>query len=70
MEQFQKNKSLCPMDFYGVPITPFSYEMKSSLYHFLAQMTIVSIDNHDVCNIINKYALTTDGYQALYDIMA
>jgi hypothetical protein len=71
MEQFAIGQSLCPKEFYSITIKPARYhEMKSALYHFLAQNTIISSDNYDVCNIIKKYAWNTDGYQALYNIMA
>jgi hypothetical protein len=70
LEDFKKDKSICPTECYGIPISPSRYhELKSSLYHFLAQPTITSTDHHDVRNIVNKYALNTDGYRALYDIM-
>lgn len=70
MQDFEKGKSLCPTTFYGVTIVPSRYhDMKTPLYHFLAQTTTISTDHHDVRNIVIKYALTTDGYRALYDIM-
>jgi hypothetical protein len=71
MEQFAVDQSLCPTEFYGVIIIPSRYhEMKTPIYHFLSQSTTISADDYDVCNIVNKYAWNTDGYQALYDIMA
>jgi hypothetical protein len=70
LEEFKKDKVLCPLEFYGIPVLPSRYhDMKSSLYHFLAPTTIISTNPRDVCNIVNKYALNTDGYRALYDIM-
>jgi hypothetical protein len=71
MEQFEVGQSLCPTELYGVLINPSRYhEMKTPIYHFLSQSTTISADDYDVCNIVNKYAWNTDGYQALYDIMA
>jgi len=69
-EQFKKNKSLCPTEVDGYVITVARYDsMKCTLYHFLAQRSIISPDQNDLRNIINRQALTTDGYRALYDIM-
>ena len=70
MEEFHKDTSLCPTEFYCISIQPSRYhDMKTSLFHFLAQTTIISTDHHDLCNIINRYALNTDGYRVLNDIM-
>jgi hypothetical protein len=44
--------------------------MKCTLYHFLAQRTIITMEYMDIHNIINRNAMTTDGYRVLYDIMA
>ena len=69
-EQFEENKSLCPTEVSGYAISVARYDsMKCSLYHFLAQRSIISIDHTDLRNIINRQALTTDGYRVLYDIM-
>lgn len=69
-EEFKKDKSLCPTKMYGIPIEAQRYHtMKSTLYQFLAQRNIVTPDNTDIRNIINKHATTTDGYRAMYDIM-
>lgn len=69
-EQFRKNKSLCPTEVCGCAISVARYDtMKCTLYHFLAQRSTISIDQSDLRNIINRQALTTDGYRALYDIM-
>jgi len=70
-EQFKKNKSLYPTEVYGIKIDVMRYnEMKCTLYHFLAQRTIITLEYTDICNIINRNAMTTDGYRVLYDIMA
>jgi hypothetical protein len=70
-EQFKKNKSLCPTEIYGVKVDVTRYnEMKCTLYHFLAQRTIITVEYTDIRNIINRNAMTTDGYRVLYDIMA
>mmetsp|Transcript_10383 Transcript_10383/g.14954 ORF Transcript_10383/g.14954 Transcript_10383/m.14954 type:complete len:1057 (-) Transcript_10383:6976-10146(-) len=70
LEEFKKDKSLCPTELYGIPVIASRYhDMKTALYHFLAQPTIISNDHHDVRNIVNKFALSTEGYRALYDIM-
>jgi hypothetical protein len=69
-EHFRKNKSLCSTEVTGYAITPARYDsMKCALYHFLAQRTTISPDQSNLRNIINRQALTTDGYRALYDIM-
>ena len=70
MEEFKKDKSLCPNNFHGTTIKSSRYhDMKCTLYHFLAQTSIISVDHHDLRNIINRCALNTDGYRVLYDIM-
>jgi len=69
-EHFKKNKSLCPTEVNGYEISVARYNtMKCTLYHFLAQRSTISPDQSDLRNIINRQALTTDGYRALYDIM-
>jgi hypothetical protein len=69
-EHFKKNKSLCPTEVMGYAITSARYDsMKCTLYHFLAQRSIISPDQSDLHNIINRQAITTDGYRVLYDIM-
>jgi len=69
-EDFQKDKSLCPTEVYGVKITITRYNMmKTVLYHFLAQRTIIGIEHTDLRNIVNRHAVVTDGYHVLYEIM-
>jgi len=69
-EDFQKDKSLCPTEMYGIKINISRYNMmKTVLYHFLAQRTIISLEYNDLRNIINRHAVLTDGYHALYEIM-
>jgi hypothetical protein len=71
MDQLKKDKSLCPTEFHGIVIKPSRYhEMKNSIYQYLAQPSIISIEHYDIRNIINRNALNTDGYRVLYDIMA
>jgi len=70
-DEFEKDKSLCPTEMFSIPITAMRYStMKTSLYHFLSQRQIITADYTDLRNIINRNALTTDGYRVLYDIMA
>ena len=70
MDDFQKDKSLCPTEMFSIPITISRYHtMKSTLYHFLAQRHIIPPEYNDLRNIINRNALQTDGYRVLYDIM-
>ena len=70
-ESFKKDKSLCPTEIYGIKIDATRYnEMKCTLYHFLAQRSIITMEYTDLRNIINRNAMTTDGYRVLYDIMA
>jgi len=69
-EEFKQNKSLCPREVSGHKITAGQYDtMKCTVYHFLAQRTIITPDYTDLRNIINRQAISTDGYQVLYDIM-
>lgn len=69
-DEFQKGKSLCPTVVYGFKITLTRYhEMKGTLYHFLAQRSIISTDHTDLRNIVNRHAVSTDGYHVLYEIM-
>lgn len=69
-EDFRKDKSLCPTMMYGIPIDAHRYHtMKRTLYHFLAQRNIVSFEDNDIRNIINRYSNTTDGYRVMYEIM-
>jgi hypothetical protein len=70
-EDFKKDKSPCPTKVYGVAIDSIHYnEIKCTLYHFLAQYTIIPTEYTDLHNIINWNDVTTDGYRVLYDIMA
>ena len=70
IDEFQKDKSLCPTVVYGIKIEIIRYhDMKCTLYHFLAQRTIIGMEYTDLRNIINRQAITTDGYRVLYDIM-
>ena len=70
-ERFKKNKSLCPTEIYGIKIDVTRYnEMKCTVYHGLAQCTIITAEYTDIHNINNRNAMTTDGYRVLYDIMA
>ena len=70
MDEFQKDKSLCPTAIFSIPITVSRYHtMKTTLYHFLAQRHIIPPEYNDLRNIINRNALQTDGYRVLYDIM-
>jgi hypothetical protein len=70
MESFQKNVSLCPQEYHGIPITPTRYrDMAFSLYQVLAQNTIITDAHSDVQNILNRHASTQDGYHVMYDIM-
>jgi hypothetical protein len=70
-ESFKKDKSLCPTEVYGIKIDATHYnDMKCTLYHFLAQRSIITMEYTDLRNIINRNAMTTDGYRVLYDIMA
>jgi len=60
--EFKKDKSLCPIMVHGFKITLARYhDMKGTLYHFLAQRTIISTDHTDLHNIINHHAVSTDG---------
>ncbi len=69
-DQFRKAVSISPKEMFGTPISAVRYhDMKNTLYHFLAQKSILSYEHTDLRNIINHHALTTDGYQALYEIM-
>jgi hypothetical protein len=70
IEDFKKDKSLCPIEVYGIRISLTRYNMmKTVLYHFLAQRTIITTTYTDLRNIINRHAVLTDGYQVLYEIM-
>jgi hypothetical protein len=69
-EDFQMDKSLFPTEVYGIVIDAARYnDMKSTLYQFLAQRTIIMPENTDLRNIVKRHALQTDGYQVLYKIM-
>jgi hypothetical protein len=69
-EDFRKNKSLCPTTVHGFKITMARYnDMKSTLYHFLAQLTIIGTEHTDLRNIVNRHAVSTDGYHVLHEIM-
>jgi hypothetical protein len=69
-EEFNRNKSLCPTTVHGLKINISRYnEMKGTLYHFLAQRTIIGAEHTDLRNTINRHAVSTDGYHVLYEIM-
>jgi hypothetical protein len=54
----------------GIPISESRYsDMKTTLYHLLAQRSIIPSEYTDIRNIINRNAIQTDGYRVLYDIM-
>jgi hypothetical protein len=66
-EEFNKNKLLCPTAVHGFKITISQYnDMKSTLYHFLAQRTIIGTEHTDLRNIVKRHAVSTDGYHVLY----
>jgi len=68
--EFKKDKSLCPVIVHGFKITLARYhDVKGTLYHFLAQCAIISTDHTDLRNIINRHAVSTDGYHVLYEVM-
>ena len=70
-DEFRKNKSLCPTEVLGIPVSTSRYnDMKNTLYQFLAQRTTIPPEYTDIRNIVNRNAVQTDGYRVLYDIMA
>jgi len=70
VEEFRKNKSLCPRQYLGNTIDPNRYrEMADPLYQLLALSDTVSAEHTEVRNIIQRHATHTDGYAALYEIM-
>ena len=70
MEALKKDQSLCPRIVSGIPIDASHYNsMKSQLYQWLTQCHIIPSTQTDLRNIINRQAMTTDGYCVLNDIM-
>ncbi len=70
IEQFKKDRSLCPRKYYGTKIDALRYkDMADALYQLLALTDTVSMEHTEVCNIIHRHASNTDGYSALYEIM-
>jgi hypothetical protein len=70
IEQFKRDKCLCPQTYYGTPIDATRYrEMTDALYQLLALTDTVAMEHTEVRNIIQWYATNTDGYATLYEIM-
>jgi hypothetical protein len=70
VEQFQKNKSLCPRKYYGTSIDPLRYrDMAIALYQLLNHIDTIPTEHTEVRNIIQRHASNADGYSALYEIM-
>jgi hypothetical protein len=71
VEEFEPEKSLCPTTYYGLTIDPTHYTLMShALYHLLDQDDTIPRECTEVVNIVKKHASRTNGYAALYDIMA
>jgi hypothetical protein len=63
VDQFKKNKSLCPCPYYDTAIDPTRYrDMADALYQLLAITDTVSLEHTEVRNIIQCHATNTDGY--------
>lgn len=70
VQQFKKNKSLCPRKYYGTKIDALRYkDMADSLYQLLALPDTIPLEHTEIRNIIHRHASNTDGYSALYEIM-
>ncbi len=70
IEDFQKDKSLCPRKYYGTKIDVLRYrDMSTALYQLLNSIDTIPSDHTDVRNIIIRHASQADGYNALYEIM-
>jgi len=70
IEQFKKDKSLCPKYYYGTKVDPLRYkDMADALYQLLQLPDTIPSEHTEVRNILNRHASTTDGYSALYEIM-
>jgi hypothetical protein len=70
VEDFKKEKSLCPRCYYGTKIDAQRYkEMADALYQLLILPDTVPPEYTDIRNILNRHASNTDGYASLYEIM-
>jgi hypothetical protein len=69
VNQFKRNKNLCPKIYYGEQITQDRYwDMSIALYQLLSHPETVADDN-DIQDIVTRHAVTADGYSCLYKIM-
>jgi hypothetical protein len=70
IENFKKDKSLCPKTHYGSKVDRLRYkDMADALYQLLQLPDTIPMEHTEVRNIINRHASNTDGYRALYKIM-
>jgi len=70
VDQFKKDKSLCPRNYYGTKVDPLRYkDMADALYQLLQLPDTMPMEHTEVRNIINCHASNTNGYSALYEIM-
>jgi len=70
IENFKKDKSLCPMKYYGTKVDRLRYkDMADALYQLLQLPEIIPLEHTEVRNILHHHASNTDGYSALYEIM-
>jgi hypothetical protein len=71
VEEFEKDKSLCPKKYYGTKVEALRYrDMATALYQLLNLSDTIPHEHTEVRNIIQRHAFNTDGYSALYEIMA
>jgi hypothetical protein len=69
VDQFQRNKNLCPKTYYGEQITQDRYwDMSIALYQLLSHPETIAEDS-DIQDIVTRHAVTADGYSCLYEIM-
>ncbi|MFN9981870.1 MAG: hypothetical protein ACK53Y_18235, partial [bacterium] len=70
VDEFKKEKSLCPRCYYGTKIDTLRYkDMADALYQFLILPDTIPSEYTDIRNILNRHASNTDGYSSLYKIM-
>jgi hypothetical protein len=70
VDQFKKDKSLCPRNYYGTKVDPLRYkDMADALYQLLQLPDTIPMEHTEAQNIINRHASNTDSYSACYKIM-
>lgn len=70
VDQIQYDRSLCPGEYDGIPITDDRYyKMAATMYEKLSDSECIPDRCHQLRNVIDRYVDANDGYQVLYEFM-